>query len=465
MSIVKILISQTVAPAPITYQETGAFISQGATTLAAGSYSLLTQDSSLTPLLAAPAGISSIVWSGGVAQVTTVAAIPGLSTGDTFITTLAGVTPAGYNGLYIATVTGANTFTFPLATNPGTETVPGTYTPPGQGELTAMMTTFFGQGQGQAVYVLELGAGDGSTGPAALGTWITANPGFFYSYLVPRNWDSQSSYLALVEQFEALSAKTYFFTTTTTANYTNYTAQMKSVIWLIEAPSTQNAGLRPLTEFSMAAPYQVTLNYAPSASNKQTQLNNAFLYGVTPYPTVGNSALLAQISAANGSVIGTGAQGGISNLATMVGGTTADGNDFSYWYSVDWIQLQAAQALAAAVIDGANNPTNPLYYDQAGIDTLQDVVVATMTSAISFGLANGSVTTASLDGPVFTAALNAGTYANQDVVNAVPFTNYTQENPDAYEDGVYGGLTCVYIPMRGFRQIIFNIQVSNLLSQ
>lgn len=463
-AIVRINISQTVAPAPITLQETGAMISQGATTLAQGASALITQDSSITNILAASLPISAIAWSGGVAQVTTAAAIPGLQVADLFITTVQGATPSGYNGTYLATVTGANTYTFPLAVNPGAETVPGTYTPPGVGELQAMINTFFGQGSGQAVYVLELGAGDGSTGPAELGTWITANPGFFYSYLVPRNWDSQSTFLALVEQFENLSSMTYFYTTTTAANYVNYTAQMKSVVWLIEAPSTQNGGTRPLTEFSMASPYQVTLNWNPSATNKQTQLNNAFLFGVTPYPTVGNNALLDEIFAAGGSVIGTGAEGGISD-ATMIGGTAADGNDVSYWYSVDWIQLQSARNLANAVINGANNPTNPLYYNQPGVDTLQGVTVSTFSSAVSFGLANGSVTQADVDGPVFTAALDAGTYAGQNVVNAIPFLDYTEENEDAYEEGSYGGLTGVYIPMRGFREIIFNIQVTNLLSQ
>jgi hypothetical protein len=77
---------------------------------------------------AAPSfAISSIAWSAGVALVTTAASIPGLNAGDIFSTTIAGVTPAGYNGNYDATVTGANTFTFPLAVNPGVETVPGTY--------------------------------------------------------------------------------------------------------------------------------------------------------------------------------------------------------------------------------------------------------------------------------------------------------------------------------------------------
>jgi hypothetical protein len=65
----------------------------------------------LTPLLAAPLAIASLAWSGGTVLATTSANIPGLDTGDTFITPIAGATPAAYNGTYLATVTGANTFT------------------------------------------------------------------------------------------------------------------------------------------------------------------------------------------------------------------------------------------------------------------------------------------------------------------------------------------------------------------
>lgn len=459
-SIVILDVSQTAAPAPEVLQETGALISQGATTLGSGTYSLLTQASSLTPLLASALSLSSLTWSASTVTATTAAAITGLTTGDSFTTTVAGATPSGYNGTYIATVTGANTFTYTLSTNPGTETVAGTYTPNNQGELQAMVNTFFGQGTSTSVYVLELGPGDGTTGPPALQTFITANPTMFYSYLVPGLWDGTAAFLALVAQYESLSAKTYFFATTTASTYTAYSALEKCVVAEV---TTTNAQGRPLTEFSLAAAYQKTLSYAPSASNRMTQLCYSFLYGVTPYPTFGNSSLFTAITGANVNYVGTGAEGGIST-AIIRNGTTMDGNDFSYWYSVDWIQLNVDLNISNAVINGSNTGVNPLYYDQNGINSLQQVAVNTVQSAVQFGLANGGVTQTSLDGPVFQQNLDNGVYAGQNVVNAIPFALYTAENPSAYAQGLYGGFTVVYIPMRGFRQIIFSILVTSLLS-
>lgn len=67
--------------------------------------------------------ISSITWSGGVATVTTAVA-HGYTSGISVV--IGGAVPAGYNGEYVITVTGATTFTYPLAANPGSETTPGT---------------------------------------------------------------------------------------------------------------------------------------------------------------------------------------------------------------------------------------------------------------------------------------------------------------------------------------------------
>jgi hypothetical protein len=190
----------------------------------------------------------------------------------------------------------------------------------------------------------------------------------------------------------------------------------------------------------------------------------SYMYGVTQYPTVGNSSLLATLQAANVNVVGSGAEGGISTNIVLWG-TNCDGNDFTYWYSVDWIQINCDLAISNAIINGSNNPQNPLYYDQNGINRLQDVVTQTVGSAISFGLATGTVARASLDGPTFTENLDNDEYEDQDVVNAVPFITYTTENPAAYALGSYGGLSVVYIPNRGFKQIIFNIDVTSFISQ
>jgi hypothetical protein len=156
-TIVTVNTTVTVAPTPSQLQQSGAIVSTGGTTLATGTYQYCGTLSQITSILAAPLALTGMAWSSGTVTATTSAAI-GLSTGQTFTTTIAGATPAAYNGTYAATVTGANTFTFALTPNPGTETVPGTYTPNNAGFVNNSGTTFFAQGNSVGVYVLELGA-------------------------------------------------------------------------------------------------------------------------------------------------------------------------------------------------------------------------------------------------------------------------------------------------------------------
>jgi hypothetical protein len=456
-SIVQTNVSQILAPTPPTLQRTGAVISQGGTNLSSGTSALLTEPDDLTPILAAPLALSSLAWSAGAVLATTGIAIPGAAPGDKFLTTIAGATPAGYNAKVWATVTGANTFTYPLASNPGVETVAGTYTPPGNGELLTMINSYYGQGSTQAVYVLELGPANGSTGPTALDAWITANPGVFYSYLVPKGWDTQANYLALIAKYENPTSKTYFFTTTTVATRGAYTALMKDVLAEIESPTT------PITEFSAAATFQAALAYNPGSASRMTPFANKFLFGVTPYPLAGNNALLQTLYDQNFNVVGTGAEGGISTAA-LSGGATMDGNDFTYWYSADWTQINGKLVLANEVFNGANDSANPLWYDQNGINRLQDRVVKLFQAGVAFALLQGSVGRAQLDGVTFQQNFDDDLYVNQCIVNAVPFVIYTQQNPTHYKAGIYNGLQCVIIPKRGFKQIIFNLTVSSLIA-
>jgi len=445
--IVQVNVTQQLPPAPSTLQRTGALISQGGTNTSAGTLTLLTQLSSLTPILAAAKAITSMTWSGSVVTVTTTAP-HGWTSGDVIGVVISGVTPAGYNGTYQASVTGTSTFTFPLVSNPGSVTVQGTVLLADESELLAMATTFFAQGSANSVYVLELGEGTATEGVTALTSFITANPGVIYSYLVPREWDANAPFLSFLANYESTTAKTYFFVTTTTGNYSSYTPLMKCVFALIQAPTA------PTTEFSCAAPFYVTLNWNPGY--QVTQLSFAYVYGVTPYPTQGNSALLATLKAAYINVIGTGAEGGISN-AIVFWGTTADGNVFNYWYSTDWVQINSELALANAVINGSNNPIAPLLYSQNGINTLHDVATAVFSTAVTSGLAIGQVVQTALPIAQFQQNFNAGLYKNQLVINAEPFLVYTTENPNDYAIGKYAGLAGVYAPSTGFRQIIFNI--------
>jgi hypothetical protein len=449
--IVVVNVSQQIAPTPSKLQRTGALISQGGTNLAPGAKSLLTQKADLTPILATPQALSTLTWAGNVVTGTT-AAPHGYPTGQTLSLTIAGATPSGYNGTFQCTITGASTFTYPLVSNPGSETVPGTVISANVAQLNAMATTFYAQPGQLSVYVLELGPGDAAHGIVALTTFITNTPGFFYSYLVPRGWDAEATYPAFLSNYNSTTAKTYFFTTVTLGSYSNIVALDKCAPMLIEAPGI------PATEFTMASMFWATLNANPSSANKVPPLSFSYLVGVTPYPVTGPVA--TQLKNANVNYVGTGAEGGISNTI-LLWGNMPDGNPWNYWYSVDWSQINLDLDVANAIINGSNTTINPLYYNQEGINRLQARASQTLQNGISYGLALGQLIQTQLDPTTFASNVSAGLYAGQVVVNAVPFSTWTAANPSDYSQGSYGGLAAVYTPARGFEQIIFNLNVSN----
>lgn len=389
----------------------------------------------------------------------------------TFLTTIAGATPANYNGTYLATRASATTFTYNLVSDGGTTPATGTitYTPRGVVELQLMATTYFAQGSQVGVYVLELGPGTPAQGVTALAAYLVLNPnsnyepgatGFFYAYLLPRLWSSESTYLTLVAQYEATTAKTYFFTTMLLSNYTTFTNLMKSVWGLIEAPGVF------LTEYSCAATFYQFLVNAPSTTNRVAQFAFRFLFGVTPYPIYGNSALLATLKAAKVNVVGTGSEGGIST-AIIKWGTTMDGRQATYWYSVDWLQLNVDINIANAVINGSQNGPNPLYYNQEGINRLQLVGANTLSRSIAYGLglSGATVATPELAQNDFNLALNSGAYDGQLVINAIPFLDYVSENPSDYANETYNGFEVVYITQNGFIAIRFNVTVTDFVTQ
>jgi hypothetical protein len=545
--IVHVNVSQTQAPIPSNLQKTGAMLSQGGTLLTAGQYSLLTQFSDLTPLLAPPLALSGLTWTSAFGgQVTATAAAPhGVPLGKPFPVTIAGAVPAAYNGNFNAIAASPTTFTYYQTPNPGIMSTPGTYTPANSGELSQMASTFFSQqGSAQGVYVLELGPGTVAQGVSMLQSIISSSPQFFYSYLVPRGWDGDPAFLAYAATFEATTSKTYFFVTTTLQTYAQYNG-MKDVLAMVEAPNYSSwpqvainaatysspTGLVTLTtatahgiapgqtftvqgispigydgsfqalpgttgtalvyalahdpgayvtggtilrsiynappisaiEFSHASDYFVTLAYDPGPANRVPQLGFSYLYGVTPYPMLGNSAQITTLDNAFVNYVGTGAEGGQPTSQVLFNGLTMDGRPFNYWYSVDWVQINAKMAVANAVINGSNTTINPLYYNQQGIDRLQQALVGMVGSGITAGLILGSTVQLQMDGPTLAQTLSTGKYAGMAVVNAVPFPAYTKANESHYRQGIYNGLSITFTPLSGFRSITVYINVTDFV--
>jgi len=467
-NIVTVNVSVTQAPTPSNLQKSGCFVTQGGTTGAAGTQTLLTQLSDLTAILTPAKAITTLAWASGT--VTATVAAHGLGSSGTFYVTISGAVPAAYNGTFLATLTNGTHFTYPLASDPGAETTPGTYQLASAVQLLQKATTFFAQGAGQAVYVNELGFGNPAAGVTALNTWIGNNPSVYYSYLLDREWASESTYLTFLAQFEALTSKTFFFTTMTNSNYTAFTSAMNCVVGMIEAPAVAaaNSALAGATvagtEFSLAAAFWVSLNYTPSSTSRVTPYAFSFLYGVTAYPLSGNGALFTAWKAAGVNWVGSGSEGGLTNTI-LYWGTTMDGRSFNYWYSVDWAQINIDIDVSNAIINGSNNPQNPLYLNQDGINRLQAVAARTLSNGISYGLIFGKLQQTALTPSAFTAAYAAGQFSGSAVVNADPFTDYYRTNPSNYRLGVYGGFSVVYTPLLGFTQVIFNINVTDFVVQ
>lgn len=457
-NIVQVNVSQTQAPAPSTLQRTGAIISQGGTTKAPQSLTLATSLADVVAILEAAIPITSMTETGTTVTLT-VSGGHGFDVADVIPISITGALPVGYNGNWNATITSstAMTFTAPSGlTSPAT--TPGTLVVQDRAELLAQATTFYAQGSGLSVYILELGAGPVNDGVTALTTFLTANsdPQIIYSYLVPKEWDANANFLTLMGSYENTTAKTYFFITSTAATYTSYTALMKCAFVMIPAPAA------PATEFACAAPFWVTLNYNPGSTNKVPPLAFSYLFGVTPYPRTGNTALLTQFRTANVNYVDTGAEGGISNTI-LKWGYLKDGKVFNYWYAVDFAQINLALSLANTVINGSNNPINPLYYNQPGINSLQDVATQQLGNMVSYGLLTGQVTQTQLSADVFAQNFNDGLYRGQLVINAEPLLIYTAENPNDYAIGKYAGFAAVITPLRGFESIIFDLNATTFI--
>lgn len=431
-AIVIVNVSQQVASAPSLLQRTGAAVTQGATTLASGTTALITEPADLIAILKTPIAVSTVSWASSVVTVS-LAAAHGIPVGSIVRGQMLGQIPNGYSGTFNVTATSATAFTYPLATNPGAETTAGTFQLASVAELTAAGDTFFAQGRNQAFYVLELGTGTTAVGVTALAAYLTNPTVAFYSYLIPQAWDAEATAPTLFRQYDAATAKTYFFVTTTASTYSGWaTIPTKSVFLVLEDPSA------PATEFSAAAMWYDTLVADPGPVNLVAPLEYRYLTGVTPYSL--SPAQATTYKAAGLNWVGTGAEGGISNML-IIGGVFGDLNPWNYWFSVDWMIINQDLALSGAVINGSNNPTNPLYFNQAGINRLQKVAQAVVGRGVAFGMV--------LNSPA-------------PVVTAIPFTDYVEEEPGDYSIGKYAGLALSFVPARGFDQIVIGLTVSNI---
>lgn len=438
-NIVTVNVSQTIGATPSNLQQMSAIISTGSTLAKPGVPVLITQNSEITDLVKNAIG-SLVAEAASFGADVTMTLPTGIGIdreiGSEIEITISGCSPAKWNGIYTATLSAPGTLTWvSLEDLSGEPTTLGTFAIEGSDDLVTAVNTFFAQGNSVGTYLLELGYLDGKVKDevAALKTYMEEPLKAFYAYLVPAAWDKDPDFITLTKLYTANEAKQYFFVLTvlpTDSNYLTPYDNIKSVVAV-------NDDTYPTTNAAASVMWNL-VSASPSEINKVPPMAFRFLQAVNANKA--KSSILSTMTKQNINYVGTGAEGGIANTI-LIKGVTSDGNDMSYWYSVDWVQINVDMMLANAVINGSNNPINPLYYDQDGIDRLQLVAQGVFNTGTSYGLVNGSP-----------------------VVNAISFKTYTKDNPNDYKIGRYAGLSATYTPMRGFTEIIFNINVTMQLA-
>lgn len=439
-NIVTVNVSQSIGSTPSNLQQTSAILSFGATFLEAGKPVLLTQPSDISDFVNNPISSLKAEASSYGSDFTLVLPLADSITrekGSKVELTIKKCSPNAWNGTYLATVVDNKTlsWTVPGSTLDGQPTTIGTFSLIGTDALVTAVDTFFAQGNSVGTYLLELGYQDDlpKNEVAALKTYMQEPLKRFYAYLVPEKWKANADFIDLAKLYTSNEAKQYFFVLEDTPDNTNYVtpyAGIKSIIAMAD-------DTYPATNAAAAAMWNL-VSASPSEINKVPPM--AFRYLQAVNANAAKASILNTMVKQNINYVDTGAEGGISNTM-LVKGVTSDGNDMTYWYSVDWVQINVDMMLANAVINGSNNPINPLYYNQDGIDRLQQVAQGVFNTGVSYGLVNG-----------------------QTPVNAVPFKTYVKNNPNDYGIGRYAGLSATYTPMRGFVEIIFNINVTMQLS-
>ena len=486
--VVTVTVSTILAPSAPTYQQSGAILSFGGTTVTPSTPTFLTQFGDLTKLLVPGGIVLTAVWTDEdvtdpdniiPAQVTVTIdptkPLPTYTTPGTVVSfAISGIVPTAFNGIQTCTIVSATSFTYPLAADPGVTTsmLGATWQVNSAALLNSEVSTFFRQGAGTGCYLLELGYQPiFSAEVSALETWLNDSPMSYYGYLLPDYWGSPTNIpecLQLFQQYSDPESMTYFWLTIPLNSVGLIPNTVKSVIQLIEAPGVaaarSTAVMGQYSEFTIASMFFAAMAFKATAITRVAPMCFKYVYGVTPYPTAGNGPTLKQFKQNNVNYVQTGAEGGIA-YTNLYQGVTADGKDyFNWWWTIDWVQIQVNIDLTNAIVNGSNNPLAPLYYNQPGINQLEAVLAGTMKRGVSYGMVLGNVVQTEYNTEDLAAAIAQGTFTGVCNVNAVPFIYYSQNNPSDYGEGEYDGLSTLFIPARGFVHILVQVVATNIVT-
>ncbi|CAI3954206.1 unnamed protein product [Commensalibacter communis] len=182
-------------------------------------------------------------------------------------------------------------------------------------------------------------------------------------------------------------------------------------------------------------------NYSPSSYNKVNPMTYRYLYSVLPLSDEDKRLNQQLINDYYTNFLVSPPRNTTNAKSLLFPGSLADGNDFTYWYGIDYIRFTLIDTITNLLISAANNSSNPLYYNQQGINRIKDAVNNVLANCAAYGIIE-----------------------NNYIVTTIDFPNYVTQNSGDYKAGIYGGITFEVQPLKAMKKIKFNMNVSDLIN-
>ena len=136
----------------------------------------------------------------------------------------------------------------------------------------------------------------------------------------------------------------------------------------------------------------------------------------------------------------------VSNTV-ILNGRTADSRPFDYWYQWDIIAFNLQESIISLLLQGVNNPSQVIEYNQNGIDTLNATIKSCLNKMIDYGCLTE-----------FAASYNSATQelTGEGYIAAISYPTYVAANPDKYAMEIYDGFSFYLRIGKYIRQVILN---------
>ncbi len=263
-----------------------------------------------------------------------------------------------------------------------------------------------------------------------------------YEWACPSAFYDNTDFIALVKSYSDIIAGQYFSLelpeNTDPSTDETFALYIKSKSFIPVYPSLVNG------ESSNGAIVGIKASniYNLNISNPLSLLQWKTVYGITPRDKLSNSL----VNALNEN--GCNWIGSFNNNTVILGGMTADGENWESHFALDTFIFRLITDLGTMMIQASNNPLQAISFNQNGINIIKNKLTAISNAMLSLGV---------LDNFGSDYDTNTNAILNSGEWHAVDFATYKANQYQDWKDGIYNGASC-YITIRHFvLQIVPNI--------